>query len=307
MPLFWNLEAKGLAVKRSVGAIAAIVFLLSISPNLAAAGPRSLFSPNQSSIARAHSIRDESTGGDSASRLPATGTTLFFPLVANFSCNGLYGYVSDHGVKAQGVPLGLWFYDSTMWSQLKTGSTDTTGHYCFSGIFTLLPGQAFYVRYGPQNSNSSRLSAWATHPLTSYSADASVNVGDFDLADIPLLLPDSGATVSLPQQFTWTKRAGMSSDSYEFNLFDPTKTSLQWPTARLGYTDNYTLTKLPPGFSAGMTYAWYVAVWGPDGGYGTSFHYSPITFLNTGAGSPSMETSVGREPVDRVLRPPVAR
>ena len=110
-------------------------------------------------------------------------------------------------------------------------------------------------------------------------------IGNFDIADIPLVSPSSGATVGLPQTFQWTRRTASPTDSYELNLYDYVDFNPWWWTAPpLGYVNSYTLNSLPTGFTSGTTYAWYVAAYSPDGGYGESYYSYQVTFSGGGLG-----------------------
>ena len=146
-------------------------------------------------------------------------------------------------------------------------------------------GQTYYVRYGPNSIEPWCLFAWYGPDITSYTAGTSVHGGDFDIANVSLLSPDPGATLSLPITFTWQRR-GVATDTYRWVLFDPSDPSTGWITGDLGYVDSFTLSNLPSGAEHGKEYGWYVEVYnGPDS-FGASFYYHPITFSAT-ASAPS--------------------
>lgn len=291
-------------MKRSLGAIAVIAFLLFISGNGASAVAWSATAARQGAgPAGVQTIGEGNPGGDAAHRSVDTGHKVFLPFVTNYNCNGLYGTVTDRGARAAGVPLDLRFFNGTAWSTVTTRSTDATGWFCFTSPANLQAGQKYYVRYGPQNTIPSRVSSWLTRAISSYTAGMQVDIGDFDLADITLQSPMSGAKLSLPQQFTWNMRAGMSLDNYEFNLFDPANPSVINSSAPLGTINSYTLSTLPAPFRANVPYGWYVGVYGPDNGYGVSYYYRSITFLNTGAGAGTLGPSIQDPARDRYSVP----
>ena len=64
----------------------------------------------------------------------------------------------------------------------------------------------YYVRYGPNDTDDRYLWNWYGPDITSYTAASGVAGGDFDIADVELLSPDPGATVTLPETFTWRRR-----------------------------------------------------------------------------------------------------
>jgi hypothetical protein len=139
------------------------------------------------------------------------------------------------------------------------------------------------VRYLNTPGTPGRLLGWQTWWIRHYSG-CDLHAGDFDIADIALVSPGDGATVSLPRTFYWTPRPATPSDDYEFDLYDPTDGDPWWWTdPTLGYVGSYTLSSLPSGFSPWTEYAWEVWVYGPDG-YGISYEGRAVTFSNAGNG-----------------------
>lgn len=196
---------------------------------------------------------------------------------------GIFGRVTFVGASASGIPLDLRFYNGSAWSTISSTLTDGSGNYSFQSAPTLGAGQGYYVRYS-NSADSSKLFFWGTQILTSYAAGSGVVIGNFDIANIPLVSPPNAATVSLPQTFQWTLRTATPTDSYQLSLFDPSNANLTAYTPLLGYVNAVTINGLPPGFNAGVPYGWFMAVNSPDGGYGESYYYRQITFTNTGAG-----------------------
>ncbi|MBI5304356.1 MAG: DUF11 domain-containing protein [Chloroflexi bacterium] len=205
---------------------------------------------------------------------------VFLPLISMPPI--IYGYVTDNGTPAAGVPLELRFYDGSAWSTVATASTATDGKYTFFAS-ALGSGQRYYVRY-VNSAASTRLAYWGTRVLTSFAGTSDVAIGDFDIANITLVSPLSGNKVNVPATFSWGVRPATPTDSYEWNLFDPTNPNLAASTVPLGYVGNFTLNSLPGGFVPNVTYGWYVGVYGPDGGYGMSYYYRRVSFANSSAG-----------------------
>ncbi len=210
---------------------------------------------------------------------------LYLPVVARPPA-GIFGRVMEHGSPAPNVPLGLWFYNGSAWSMKASLSTGADGSYLFSPP-ALLSGQKYGVLFANEN-DSSRLYVWSTRQLTAYKPGDSVSMGDFDVANIELKSPASGATVALPYTFQWAVRSATPTDSYEFNLVEPnTGEPWFWTDPPLGYTGSYILSKLPAGFSTGTTYIWYMWVYDTNGGYGISYWSYYVRFSNAGVALPS--------------------
>jgi hypothetical protein len=136
------------------------------------------------------------------------------------------------------------------------------------------------VRYGPNNSDPTRLWGWWSVSLLSYPVGgADVHLEDFDIANIPLVSPASGSTVTLPYTFYWTKRPATPTDSYEWDLYSDQYNAY---TSLLGYVDGVNILSIPSVFPPGVEYYWDVWVYGPGGGAGECFEAWYITFTNTG-------------------------
>ena len=97
-------------------------------------------------------------------------------------------------------------------------------------------------------------------------------------------------TGSIPRTFEWTLRPATPTDSYEFNMLDPSDSDPWFYSALLGYADSYTLNSLPSGFSTYTWYVWFVWVYAPDGGVGESLDYHSVYFTNTGSTSPLQQS-----------------
>lgn len=127
----------------------------------------------------------------------------------------------------------------------------------------------------------------AARELTAYTAGSAVEIGNFDIADIALVAPYDGATVSLPYTFQWTPRPATPSDSYALAIYDPNDPNRYAYTSPLGYVGSINVTHLPPFVQPGVQYRWEVLAFSPDGGIGISLHARRVAFTNTGTGSAS--------------------
>jgi hypothetical protein len=270
----------------------ALVLWLSSSPSSAQAA--SLSSPI--AVISANSVESPITSTSSF--------TVYLPIVSK-PPSIIGGRVTLNGTPAAGVSLELRFYNGSSFSTLAITTTAADGSYVFANAPSLAAGQKYYVRFlNPATTADGRLADWFTRDLTSYTAGNSVEIGNFDLADITLQSPAPDAIVSLPNAFQWTVRPATPSDSYEFNLSDPVDSSPFFYTIPpLGYVSSYTLNSLPGGFSVGTSYGWFVAVYSPDGGYGESFYYRGVKFSNTGMSvttpSQSLQLKTVRDVEDR--------
>ncbi len=205
---------------------------------------------------------------------------------------GLYGRVTKAGAAAGGVSLRLRRYDTASSSDMATTYTAADGRYSFTGIPTLPYGAAYYVVYGPNNTDTSAVAYWFGPGVKSYTAGANVHSGDFDIANVSLTSPLSGATVALPATFLWQRR-GLAGDTYRWWLFDLDSDDA-WATADLGDTGSFTLSGMPQGAAAGVPYGWYVTVHRSTDSYGVSFYYRRVTFqAAAGAGEAPVLASRG--------------
>ncbi|MGD2165247.1 MAG: hypothetical protein PVH50_06940 [Anaerolineae bacterium] len=200
---------------------------------------------------------------------------------------GIHGQVTYQGSPVAGINLALRYYNGSSWSTADTTTTQADGSYAFTDATSLGSGETYYVRYDNGDygnpSDSNYLAFWRSYDITSYTAGESVAGGDFDIANITLVSPSNGETVTLPQTFEWERRTATTSDSYEFHLFDPTDGDPWVYSGSLGYVSSFTLESLPTGFTTGTPYGWMVWASGPDDGYGGSYYYRSVTFSNTGA------------------------
>lgn len=211
----------------------------------------------------------------------------FLPLI-RLQPPGIYGYVTENGVPAIGVTLELRFWNGMSWSTRATTTTAPDGLYTFTNAPSLSPGQYYYVRY-LNTTTATRLYTWHTQTLRTYYTGASDYIGNFDIANVALVVPAPGAIVPLPTTFRWSPRPATASDSYEFDLFDPnTGDPYFFTDPPLGYVGSYILGGLPPGFRTGTAYVWNIWVYSPDGGYGISY-YAYYVMFSTTAGQATAE------------------
>jgi hypothetical protein len=162
-----------------------------------------------------------------------------------------------------------------------TTTTGANGVYAFTGVPSLSSGQYYYVRYQNTSFTPGRLWSWATRTATTYATGSAVNIGNFDLADTSPVTPAHGSTIALPYTFRWIPRAAPPTDGYELNFYDPNGGSAYFYTYR-GYASSYTLNSLPTGFNPNTQYGWYLRVYGPDSGVGSTYGYY-VMFSNSGA------------------------
>jgi hypothetical protein len=209
----------------------------------------------------------------------------------NSVSSGIMGRVLEKGSGVSGVALDLRFWNGSSWSTQLSTTSGSNGVYQFSGAPSLIVGQKYYVRYDNPTNTTTRIGYWRSNDIEEYTAGTNYQVNDFDITNIALTSPAPDATVSLPRTFQWTVRSGVPTDSYEWDLFDPYDGDPSWWTyPTLGYVGGYTLSGLPSGFYPYVTYGWDVYAYGP-GGYGYSYYYREVTFLNTGAQDLSLPAS----------------
>lgn len=248
-------------------------------------------------------------GGSSNPKNLIVNSQVYLPVLSK-PTPGIWGRVTLNGAPVGGVPLLLRFFNGTLYSTAATTSTATDGSYSFTNAPTLGSGQWYYVLFlNSTNGPETVLWSWSTRRLTTFSAGSSVAIGDFDIANIPLVAPAPNATVGLPYTFLWTRRPATPSDSYELDLFDPSDNNPWWWTyPLLNYANNYTLYGLPSGFVPNVMYGWDVCVFSPDGGMGVSRYYQSVTFSNSGlSGLAPQNAEPRRDTVRRGLDPIIGR
>jgi C1A family cysteine protease len=209
----------------------------------------------------------------------------------------IHGRVTQNGTAASGVPVQLRLYDGFSSSTIATVNTRSDGTYRFRDVPNLLQDQAYFVCYVNTAGTPGRLWAWYTGWIRHYTG-CNLHAGDFDIADIELVSPADGATVSLPRTFYWSPRPATPSDDYELDLYDPVDYDPLWYTyPTLGYVGSYTLNSLPSGFSPWTEYSWEIWVYGP-GGVGISYDFRDVIFSNAGVGPPESAVPDHRMPPD---------
>jgi hypothetical protein len=205
----------------------------------------------------------------------------YLPIVQHNDPLGIHGFVTNNGSAAANVFLELRFFNGASWSTRATTTTDSDGMFMFLNSPNLLPNQIYYVLFPNSTDNTSRLAVWGTAVLDSYDG-GDVHIGDFDIANIVLVSPAPGASVTLPRVFSWQKRTATPTDNYEFNLNDFSDGNPWfWTDPPLGYVGNFTLNSLPPGFGYNSQYAWFMWVYDDLGGFGVSYWAYGVTFVNS--------------------------
>ncbi len=212
----------------------------------------------------------------------------YLPVILEGYPPDITGQVLYSGVPSANTMLDLYFYDRTDWSPIASTTTSRDGRYLFSGIAPLSPGERYYVRYGPNETNPAYLYSWYGPIISTYSVGDSVSGGTFDIADVTLLTPRSGASVKLPFTFTWEPR-GVKGDNYRVALLDQASGDY-WFTNDLGDVGAFTVNSLPPEIQSGRQYAWYLEVYQGTDSFGESFKLNDIRFvgLNTQQRSPAL-------------------
>jgi hypothetical protein len=216
--------------------------------------------------------------------------------------NGIHGQITYQGAPAAGIGLLLRFWNGSSWSTAATTTTDGAGSYRFLGAASLGAGQSYYVRFGPNSSNSTYLWYWWGPTITSYTSGDTFAGGNFDIANVSLQWPPSGTATTLPATLSWQQR-GFAIDTYRVRIFSLTAGD-NWYTFDLGNVGSFNMTSLPPGASFGTEYGWSVQVMnGPDS-LGESYYYRRITFVSGLAQSPVMLSEwVAQDPSREVDRP----
>jgi hypothetical protein len=203
------------------------------------------------------------------------------PLLLKNFWYGIHGRVVNLGAPVADTPLMLRLCQAGSCSTAATAITDADGRYRFVGVPGLVAGQTYYVWWGPNGTDPRYLSNWYGPDITVYLAGMVVSGGEFDVADIALVSPGSGTSVTLPAAFAWQRR-GIVGDSYLWILFDPENPSDFYATGQLGDVDNYAVAALPAGAMFGKEYVWSAGVCNGAGGCGEAYWVHFVTFLQAG-------------------------
>jgi hypothetical protein len=207
---------------------------------------------------------------------------------------GIHGRVNYQGAPAPDIPLGLLFYNGSIWSPLATTTTGSDGRYRFADVPALGSDQKYEVHYGRNETDPRYLAHWYGPEITIYTAGADMSGGDFDIANVSLLSPGLGAVRALPITFEWEQR-GIRGDSYDIMLYDTAGPFLWFSSTDTGLGDvgSYMLDALPPGAVYDREYRWQVVIRNSSNGFGSSYYYRRIT-LTAGA---SQEPGLTPNPV----------
>ena len=175
---------------------------------------------------------------------------------------GIYGRVTYHGLAAPNLTLELSHWDGEEWTTSDIRVTGADGRYSFPNAATLGADEIYSVDYGntpsQPNPGPGYLWSWSGNLIAAYTAGQSVAGGDFDVADIALVSPTDGASVTLPANFCWTPR-GIAGDNYRLAIWDVDEDKVAL-TDYLGEVPCATLTGLPSSRPSGREYRWYVVV-----------------------------------------------
>lgn len=193
------------------------------------------------------------------------------------SKQGVFGKVFVQNKPASDVALSLNYNDGAGWSIVASTRTDALGRYLFNDANTLAPGQAYYVSFGQNETNPAYVFAWYGPPIDTYRRGENMNGGDFDIADVKLVSPQSGVTAALPATFKWQRR-GLTGETYRLVIIDFQQGTF-WRSFDLGDTDTYVLEDLSPGMAFGRQYGWYVEVYAEPDSFGESFAVHDIRFM----------------------------
>jgi hypothetical protein len=197
----------------------------------------------------------------------------------------IYGVLRSGSQALPNTPVLIHYlngYRSARYSTL----TDAGGAYHFRGLPTLPTGHFYYISYPHYEAEGTRLAYFNCYPFTGYISGDTRKACDPNVTGLALLQPPAGATIDLPEKFTWTPR-GINGDNYELRLQDVNGVLL-FQTAPLGAVGEYTLPGLPGGLSYGNNYYWFVYLTAPDG-YGVSYSTKRVTFTAGQAAGEAVE------------------
>lgn len=187
---------------------------------------------------------------------------------------GIFGWVTNGGEPATGITITLGVYQDSVYQwKIAEAQTDENGIYAFYDIPSSSAGESYGVRYENAAEQAGLLAFWYSNPFANYAAGDSYPGGDFDLANLPLLSPNSSAPQSWPITFRWSPRSFLwaPDDVYQVDIG-----SAYYSDYLLG-DSSLTLQSLPDVLSAGIAYEWTVWVFG-ETGYGRALEKFSVVF-----------------------------
>jgi uncharacterized protein YfaP (DUF2135 family) len=209
-----------------------------------------------------------------ADNLPALS-----PEPPSFSMVGdIYGRVTAAGVPLAGISVTLRCYVSTNEWPVLTVATGADGYYHFANVPSLDVGQTYYVRYGSNITDTRYVYMWYGRDITTYTAGQVANSVGFDIANVPLVAPAHGATVSLPVLVSWVKRS--TPHNYWLHTYDAQS---YWETPTLGDVTQVFLSALGAGMLLNTPYHWTLYVQDAPSSFGISYEARRVTFVSASA------------------------
>jgi hypothetical protein len=205
---------------------------------------------------------------------------LYLPILMNIP-DQIWGYVTDNGSPAANTTIVL--YINGFNSDPLQDVTDSTGRYSFDDVPTVIT-QTYYVSYenwGPNN-DPSRL-AFYDNSIDNYVAGSNLQIDTFDIADVILLDPVDGQTISLPYTFQWQPRPATPTDNYNWwGGCSWGSDGMGLGSNLLGYADSFTLNSVPDEFYYQESECWWgIDITAPNGGYGESYAYPMIYYQSS--------------------------
>jgi hypothetical protein len=224
----------------------------------------------------------ESNPTFSVSASPDATQTIFLPVASSgyyegAHLDGIAGRIFTQGGPASKIKLDLHLYTVSTDEVVDTTTTDNTGYYFFANVDSLGKDERYYVSFGQNDTNPDYVYFWYGPFIDSFNKGDNVFGGSFDIADVPLESPISGAVKTLPVVFRWEKR-GVPGDTYRLVIIDFDQ-DVYWRTFDLGDVDSFTMTGLATGMAFDKQYAWYIEVYSSSDSYGESFMLNDIKLL----------------------------
>ena len=194
----------------------------------------------------------------------------------------IYGWVTLAGEPIADVTIELGLYETDLYvGAMDEASTDEEGLYSFWVDAGLLdPGQNYGVRYENAADTEGRLLYWHGYPFAPDAGDTTYPGGDFDIADIVLVTPDTSEPLPLPIIFAWLPRdlAWAPDDIYQLRIaWRVGEETIAAFTSDDLLDGQYTLAALPEGFEYNRPFEWWASVWGAYG-YGRSRQSNWVAF-----------------------------
>jgi hypothetical protein len=190
---------------------------------------------------------------------------------------GIHGTVTYAGVPSGTVPLQLKLLSGGVEYIISTTDTLADGSYSFPTPPSLNPGESYFILYD-NFIDPLYIAYWYTRVITQFTSGQAVDMGTFDIENLPQTDPPDMSEQTFPVAFKWIPRATQT-DKYQVHIVNFSGSDYYSPL--LTYTDTFSLDQLPSELTYDTPYFWEMLVYSPDGGSGVNTDWFQLTLINS--------------------------